>query len=110
MIAAGRLRDEVTIETPTRSQNTGTGAVTNTWSVYTTTRAEVLSLAGSEGFEGDAAVARATYQVTIRYLAGVTAAMRILWEGQTLYILSVVPDGRRREMVIQCTQNLSRAV
>lgn len=110
MPPAGKYRDEITIQTPSSSQNTGTGEVTRAWQTYAIARAQVLSMGGGEGFEADAAVARATYQVSIRYLANITTTMRILWNGQTLYILSAVPDGRRTEIVLQCTENLTRNV
>lgn len=108
MIPAGRKRHEIVIQTPTKTQSTGSGAVTAGWGTYSAQRAEVLSLDGVEGWEGDAAVSRATHQVTCGYVPGVTANMRILWEGRLLWITSVVPDGRRRELVIRCDENQSR--
>lgn len=41
--------------------------------------------------------------VTIRYLAGVTGAMRINWNGKILNIVSISnTDSRNRELVIEC--------
>ena len=49
--------------------------------------------------------AEATHAISIRYLEGVTQAMRISWQGRTLKILSAVdPDRRKRELVIDAQE------
>jgi head-tail adaptor len=43
-----------------------------------------------------------THVVTIRYMAGVTAAHRLKWGTKVLDIEAVLPDERRTELTLLC--------
>lgn len=108
MIRAGELRERITIQQLTESVNASSGAVSAGWSTWWSVRAKVEALSGTEGSEGDAAVARRSYKVTTRWKTGLTTDMRIVWGDQTLLITSAVADPLRRQWVIECKENLSR--
>ena len=93
---AGKLREHVTIETPTRS-NDGAGGTDVTWAALANVRAEVTSRSGAEAVLGEKLEARQRYTITMRYRDDVTTDMRAIWRGETLNIRAVRdPDGRRQ--------------
>lgn len=108
MIDAGRLREEILIQTVTESTAAGSGAVSTAPATFWDTRAEVIPLASDEAFDGDASTRRARYRVTTRYKAGIVTTMQVAWNGLTLQILSAVPDVLRTEVVMECVVDLSR--
>ncbi len=103
---AGELRERIIIQAnrPTRD---GFNAEVAVWSTFATVWARVETLSGSESITQQAASANLTHRVTIRYLANVAPTMRVSWEDRTLEIVAVVPDDRRREMKLMCTEVVS---
>ncbi len=98
----GRLRERVTIETPTRTPD-GAGGAAVGWSVLATVAAEVISFKGATLVAGEREEAREPYRVVIRYRDDVTAEMRLRWRGRVLDISSRHdPDGQRRWLAIDC--------
>lgn len=103
----GKLRQRVTLQQGTASQNSF-GESVITWSTLATVWADVVPLLtqAREQFAqgGDQMQAKAPYQARLRYRAGLSPATnRIIWEGRTLEIESVLdPDGRNREMAVLC--------
>jgi len=98
----GRLRERVTIETPTRTAD-GAGGAAVGWSMLATVAAEVISFKGATLVAGEREEAREPYRVVMRYRDDVTAEMRLRWRGLVLDISSRHdPDGQRRWLVIDC--------
>jgi len=104
---AGRLRQRVTLEGVTTSQNTY-GEAVPTWATVATVWAEVTPLM-AQVREQVAAVAnqissRTPYQVRLRYRTGLQPSThRVVWEGKTLEVEAVMdPEGRKRELVLMC--------
>ena len=93
---SGRLRQRVTIETPTESQSATTGAVSKTWATFATRWAEKLDLSGREFFAARQVNAETTTRWRLRFVSGITKKMRITHGGLVYAILSVLqPDGRK---------------
>jgi len=103
MTRAGTMRERITIQSETASAD-GQGGSTSGWTTFSTVWARVQPLRGREQREALQVQDEQVYQVTVRYLAGVTPKMRILWGARTLNIRSVVnADERKRflEMVAE---------
>lgn len=108
MIRAGTLRKLVTIQTITRADD-GAGGFTETWTDTATVRAAVAPLEGREQLEAMQTGLRQPVRVRMRYRAGVTTAQRLVYEGRTLEIQSVVdPEERHRELVLLATETTVR--
>lgn len=91
---AGRLRHRVTIQNRVETQDPTTGAIAVSWADVATVWAAVEPLSAREFIAAQAAQSQVSARITIRYRAGVTAAMRIV-HGATLYnIEGVIPDNR----------------
>ena len=94
---AGSLRHRVTIEQPV--VDTAWGGAT-TWEEFATVWAAVEPLRGRELFAAQQVQSETTAKVTIRYVAGVTAKMRIL-HGSRIFELTappIDPEERHREL------------
>jgi len=104
---AGRLRERVTIQAATRTANSF-GEEAPAWNDAQTAWAEVRPMMATarEKMAPGAEIlqARAPYQVRMRFFSGLSpVSHRLVWEGRTLEIESVLdPDGRRHEQVVLC--------
>ncbi len=102
----GRLRERVTIQTEDVTRD-ASGQELKTWPDVATVWAQVLPGASAERFLASAGqrVAEVTHTVRIRYRAGITPKMRLVWETRILEIISIVdPDGRTRTSVLLCSE------
>jgi SPP1 family predicted phage head-tail adaptor len=92
---AGDLDQQITIQVAALSRG-ATGEQIVTWATYKTVWAQVLTSGGFEKFYNPQLVAESTHKILIRYLANVTADMRITWGSKSLDIIHV-DESRRRE-------------
>ena len=102
---AGRLRHEITIQQVSETKDTY-GGVDKSWSTFATVRAEIKPLSGREYFANEQQNSTISHKVAIRYLAGVTAKMRVLFGSRTLEIVSppINFEERNIEMVLMCRE------
>lgn len=103
MIKAGKLDRQITI---TREAETVavSGAVSKAWAPVATIRAELVQRSADEylaGF-GEADASGAVFR--IRYLAGITTADRVTFDGVTYDIDEVAELGRRRALELRCSK------
>lgn len=104
---AGKLRHRITIEHDTADPEApaSNGTVTPNWAaLHTNISAEVLQVAGGEQLRGGVQTqATTTHVVRLRYRAGISPKMRVVWGSITLGITRVWDvDGRTRETAIEC--------
>lgn len=92
---AGDLDQRITIQIAAISRG-GSGEQIQTWQTWRTVWASVQTAGGFEKFYNPQLVAESTHKILIRYLANVTADMRITWGSKSLDIIHV-DESRRRE-------------
>lgn len=99
---AGALDQRVTLERFT-STTDDWGGVVEAWAPLATVWAAVEPLVGREYLAAAALVAEVTARVRMRYRPGITSQDRVIHEGKTYGIVSVV-DVRsgNRELVLMC--------
>lgn len=96
---AGRLRHRVTIQQSTATE--GSWGASRTWSTYRTCWASIEPLRATETEQAERYSSEVSGTIRIRYDSGVTADMRVSWDGRTFRIVGVVnPDYRDRELVL----------
>ena len=86
MIRAGKLRQVITYQAKTVTTDDYGGPV-ETWADFATVRASVAPLIGKDLMASMAAQSTAEMRINHRYLAGVTSAMRISWNGAEYEII-----------------------
>lgn len=102
----GRLRKQVVIETVTPSQG-ATGEITNAWSTFATVRAELITQTAKESLTSDQILGIQYTIFRIRYLAGITTKMRVLYDSRYFDIESSVNLFERdREINLYCKEIL----
>lgn len=103
----GRLRDSITWQTATNSQN-AYGETTETWStLFASVPCEVKSASGKEQYAMQQAASEITHLVKCRYIGTLTTKCRGLWRGRYLYIESIAPDRTHsREMTVRCKEDV----
>lgn len=89
-VAAGLMRDRVTIQTATATRD-AYGGETITWSNVATVWARVVERGGREPLLADRPVMVVSYEVVIRAGLAVSHADRLVWRGLTLQIETVTP-------------------
>lgn len=104
---AGRLRHRITIE-----RNAGTadaaGHAATTWVQQASRWASVEPLQGRELWQAREVHPEVTHRVTLRWLDGITRAMRIKHETRVFGIEAILnTDERDVEMVCLCREQVS---
>jgi SPP1 family predicted phage head-tail adaptor len=67
--------------------------------------ASIESTGGAENFAASQLISATTYEVVIRYFDGITSDMLVLWDARRFNITNVSdPDGRRKFLVLTCTE------
>lgn len=107
MLAAGRLRQLITIRRLTDVSN-GKGGYKRGWSTLAENlRAEVISQSGRESVIANTLQGISTYKITIRHREGLKVNDQVIWNGQELNILAPPsdPTGKRQETLIFADTN-----
>ncbi len=106
---AGKLgRHRVDIQQPVEGTANAAGEIPITWSTYASSvPVEIVPQGGREFYQAAQVQAEMTHLLKIRYLSGVTSAMRALFGTRKLYILDVQNvDERSREMLLTCKEDV----
>jgi len=102
-LSPGEMWTRVTIQSAANSQNE-VGETTLTWSDFATVWASVESLSARETERFAETVGFMTHRVKIRYLDGLTGAMRIVYRDRTLEIGQIIERDRLWHQEIICTE------
>lgn len=108
MVRAGEMRHSVRLEQRTTQQDAA-GQQEATWLLFAERRAAIQRTPGSEVFASGARNARVPTVFRLRYLAGVTPAMRLVHAGKVFNILSAIDQGGRGEELIITSEELVEA-
>lgn len=102
---AGQLRHRITIQQPDNTEGSA-GESLPVYSIFATVWGSIEPLSGSEGLQGRQAGSEVTHRVRIRYHAGITSNMRIVWNSR-YFNLSQPPinsDERNVEIELMCRE------
>ena len=99
----GQLDRKAVIQQPTEARNS-LGEYTLTWSDWKTRYIAIVPLSGSEAVNALAVEATVTHRVRMRFTDGLQPKYRIVCEGRTFDIISVVERGRRVEHELLVTE------
>jgi SPP1 family predicted phage head-tail adaptor len=91
------------VQTPTESAN-GIGEPILTWSDFATRWIAILPLSGNEQMTAMAQEGSVTHRVRMRYTSGMKPKMRLVAEGRTFEVMSVVERGRKEEHELMVTE------
>lgn len=98
---AGKLRHRITIEHDTGTTPDAAGHRQPAWTSFAVVWAECRQLSGREHYLTHQVMPLATHRIRMRYLPGVTTAMRVVWKERTLNVLDVDDlEGRNIEHVL----------
>lgn len=105
-IRAGGLRQRITIQSPTVSRDAA-GGFAESWSAGVEHWAYVEPVRGQEQFSDDAMGARQQWRIIVRAEVEPAVTDRIVYDGKTLGITSVLdPDQRGVMREIQCSEDV----
>lgn len=103
---AGKLRNRVTIESPTEARD-ALGGVTLTWATFAIVWASVSPIGGREYLQAAGTQAQVTHRVRCRRIAGVLPRMRVKHGTRTLHIEQVRDlEERRAELDLLCREEV----
>jgi SPP1 family predicted phage head-tail adaptor len=101
-LAAGHLRDRITISTPTPTLDKSGQPIRTYAPFLTSAPCAARGVGGGEVIRGRQMHAEATMLFVLRHVSGVTQQMRATWNGSTLGILRAYdPIGDRVELHIE---------
>lgn len=100
MIRAGGTNRYGTIETATASQS-GSGAPTYTWATFATAWFQMDAISARETERYGSLIGDAQWTLQTRYIESVTSQMRVVIDGRTFPIRSVInPRDARVELLL----------
>lgn len=100
---SGRLVHVLTVQRATHGTNDA-GTPTTTWADVATLRAERVEQATTEFIRNYGAADETVIVFRTRFLAGVTNADRIAFEGEAFNIKEISPIGRKRGLEFRCVR------
>lgn len=95
MIDIGKMRERITIQTPTETRSRSGEATLNFDTVLATVWASVDGLSSRDILQCQQANVIATHRIRIRYRDDVVHTQRIVWRGVTMEIASVTERNHR---------------
>lgn len=98
---AGRLRDIITVEQRSQSQDSF-GQPLEVWTTVLSDYAEVKQLSGREFFSDAATKAAIDTRIIMRYRSGIEPKQRIRFESKILDIEMVIVDQKKTQLEIMC--------
>lgn len=99
---AGRLNQKITIQAKSVTRDAFNAEVI-TWTTHATVWAEAVPISGREYVALRAAQSDISIRFRLRYLPGVSTAMRVLWNGQTYDIVEAINvNARNTELELLC--------
>ena len=98
-IEAGSLDRRITVQYASEERNAD-GQIVRTWTDWAQPWAHVSPIGWRDLLQAEAVEADRTTQFTIHWRPGVTRAMRILFDGETYAIRSIVETGYRQGLEI----------
>lgn len=105
----GRLRHQIVIESKTLAGD-GMGGGTATWTTFATVRAAIEPISGSEYIAAQQMQTKVTHRIRLRYLANVTAAMRVKFGTRIFQIESILTFNEvKRDMQLMCSEQTEGA-
>jgi SPP1 family predicted phage head-tail adaptor len=107
MIDAAALRHKITLQSVAQARDS-VGGITETVTTHAVTWAKIEGLSSREFWDAKAVQAENSLRFTIRLMSGVTAQMRVSWDGRTFEITEPPfdPDGRRRYLVFVAAEDV----
>ena len=107
-LQAGTLNRVVEVQTRAAGKD-DFGHQPETWTTAFTARASIEPMSGSEMVAAGLQLGQTTILVVMRYRPCVTAAMRVVYEGNVYAILSVLDENEKhRKLTLTCQQGLKR--
>jgi SPP1 family predicted phage head-tail adaptor len=104
---AGQLRKRVTIQQRSQTQDEY-GQPLLTWSDVATVYAAIEPMNGRELIAAEAVNSDVTHNVTMRYRAGITAAMRLNYQGRLFNIHTILDENERHRMLtLICSEGMN---
>ena len=101
---AGWLRHRITVQKRTATRS-ASGAVVESWSTHVTAWASVEPLRGQEYLAAKAQDAAVDIRIRMRYQAGITQTMRVLYGSRVFEIVSVIHIlEKKRELQLMCRE------
>lgn len=105
---AGQLRHRITILTPSGEVRDSYGGVTPQWSELAKPWAEIIPVSARELEVARGYSPTVSHQIRIRYRTDINSRCTISYATRSFSINGVVdPDGRRRELLMYCTEIVS---
>lgn len=108
MVHAGAMRHSIDLQQQATTQDAA-GQQSLTWTTFATRRAAVDRAPGSEVWASAQRGGRVPVVFRLRFLSGVTPAMRVVFGGKAHNILSAVDEGGRGEELVITAEEIAEA-
>lgn len=105
----GQLRHRINIQSRVNTQNATTGENVVTWAAFLTDEpAQINSVSAREFIQSSAEQNQTMVKMIVRYQAGYSPTMRVVWESENYEIQGILQDETARGyLTLMCSKGLS---
>ena len=89
---SGLLRHDIIIQAKTETQSSTTGEISETWTTFAAAKASIEPLSVREFVSAQAVQSGVAARIVIRYIDGITAAMRVIHGSDVYNIQGILAD------------------
>lgn len=109
MLEPGELNQRIVILRPSLAPADSYGQHVEQWTADSQPRwAKVTPKISREAMERGGIKISTTYNVLIRWLAGLTSSIRVQWKGRVFDVESVIdPDNGREKLLLVCVEHVT---
>jgi SPP1 family predicted phage head-tail adaptor len=103
-INPGILSHKITFKTKPTTRD-DYGQITGSWTDFKTVSANIMPITGRSFWQGQATQSEISHEVRIRYIAGITPAMRIYFGTRKFEITHVINEGEKNAwLTVYCKE------
>ena len=105
---AGTLNKRISIQSLQGEVDAFGQPLESSWTEFASVRASIIPITGNEKFLSNVDFAKTTHQIKFRFIEGINASMRAIYDGREFKFISVFDSmEKNRELIVKATENIN---
>lgn len=105
---AGTLNKRISIQSLQGGVDGFGQPLESSWTEFASVRASIIPITGNEKFLSNVDFAKTTHQIKFRFIDGINASMRAIYNGREFRFISVFDSmERNRELIVKATESIN---
>ena len=105
---AGTLNKRISIQSLQGEVDAFGQPLESSWTEFASVRASIIPITGNEKFLSNVDFAKTTHQIKFRFIEGINASMRAIYDGREFKFISVFDSmEKNREIIVKATESIN---